>query len=257
MGALDGKKIIVTGGASGMGAAIVRAYVAEGALVVSMDVNDEMGNKVVSDANASNSCSYLHCDVSKRSEVESAFDDAVGKLGGLDVLVNAAGIETAAPAEDITDDDWDRIFNVNMKGTFYTNQVAFKHLKDNGGRIINFGSGAGVNGMPGGAHYSASKGAVMSWTRTIAKEWGQYNISVNAIAPVIETPMAQAHFDRMSPDEFAAFKAGTEQAIPLTGWFGDPDRDLAPVLVFLASEGARFLTGQTYAVDGGMMMMKA
>jgi 2-hydroxycyclohexanecarboxyl-CoA dehydrogenase len=257
MGTLNGKRIIVTGGASGMGAAVVRAYVTEGALVTSLDINDADGEAVVAATNAGNNCCYLHCDVAEREEVEAAFAEAVNNLGGLDVLVNAAGIERATPAEAISDQAWDDIFNVNMKGTFHTNQEAFKYLQEAGGRIINFGSGAGVHGMTGGAHYSASKAAVMAWTRTIAQEWGKYNISVNAMAPVIETPMARAHFARMSVEEFDAFKANTAQRIPLGGWFGDPDRDFAPVMVFLASDSARFLTGQTYAVDGGMLMMKA
>lgn len=257
MGVLEGKRAIVTGGASGMGAAVVRAYVAEGALVVSMDVDDDAGNAVVNGTNAGNACSYLHCDVSRRVGVESAFAEAVERLGGLDVLVNAAGIEEAAPAEEITDEAWDRVFDVNLKGTLHTNQTAFKYLKDKGGRILNFGSGAGIHAYPGGAHYSASKGAVMSWTRTVAQEWGRYNIAVNAMAPVIETPMAKKYFARMSEEEFETFKAGMSQRIPLGGWFGDPDEDFAPVMVFLASDAARFLTGQTYAVDGGSVMMKA
>jgi NAD(P)-dependent dehydrogenase (short-subunit alcohol dehydrogenase family) len=252
---LSGKKAIVTGGASGMGAAVVRAYIAEGAQVVSVDMNDEVGSAIA--RSLGDKCSFVHCDVSRRKDVDDAFAAAVKVLGGLDVLVHAAGVERTSPAEATSEDEWDFIFDVNAKGTFLTNQAAFRYLKENGGRIINFGSGAGINGMPGGAHYSASKGAVMAWTRTVAKEWGRYNIAVNAIAPVIATPMAQAHFERMTPDEFNAFKQAFSAQIPLGGWFGDPDRDLAPVVVFLASEGARFLTGQTYAVDGGAVMMKA
>jgi 2-hydroxycyclohexanecarboxyl-CoA dehydrogenase len=257
MGQLDGKRIIVSGGASGMGAAVVRAYLAEGAQVISLDIDDKAGETVLNESKARKNGSFLHCDVSNRNEVDTCFEQSLTRLGGLDVLVNAAGIERACPAEEISDQQWDDIFDVNMKGTVYTNQAAFKSMKDTGGRIINFGSAAGVAGMPGGADYSASKAAVMAWTRTAAQEWGQYNITVNAMAPVIETPMAQTNFARMSPAEFEAFKAAMTQRIPLSGWFGDPDRDFAPVMIFLASDGARYLTGQTYAVDGGMMMMKA
>ncbi|MDD9961277.1 MAG: SDR family oxidoreductase [Gammaproteobacteria bacterium] len=105
-------------------------------------------------------------------------------------------------------------------------------------------------------HYPASKGAGMSWTCTIAQEVGRYNIAVNAVAPVIETPLVKKYFARMSPEEFETLKAGMKQRIPLGGWFGDPDREFAPAMVVLASDAAHFLTGQTYAVDGGHLLMK-
>ena len=112
-----------------------------------------------------------------------------------------------------------------------------------------------MRGQRGAAHYSAAKGAVMAWTRTVAQEWAPYGITVNAILPAIWTPMYDAHRARMTEEERALHDLQMQYAVPLGGRLGDPDRDLAPVLVFLAGDGARFITGQAIAVDGGMVML--
>ncbi len=250
---LDDKRIIVTGGASGIAAAAVRAYAREGARVVSLDVDDEGGRRVA--AELGERVVYLHCDVARRSEVFDVFAQAVDHLGGLDAMANVAGVERRTPAEDIADDEWDLVFDTNVKGTLYTNQAAFRHMKERGGRIINFGSAAGIRGQAGSAHYSASKGAVMAWTRTVALEWGKYGITVNSIVPAIWTPMYDAWRARMSDQERAIHDMAMKHIIPLGGRLGDPDRDMAPVMVFLVSDASRFMTGQAFAVDGGMIMM--
>ena len=250
---LANRRIIVTGGASGIAAAGVRAFAREGARVASLDVADEAGERVA--AAAGPTVTYHHCDVAHRAEVDRVFAHAVAVLGGLDVLVHAAGVERATPAEDIDDEEWDLVFAVNVKGTLYTNQAAFRHLREHGGRILNFGSGAGIRGQRGSAHYSAAKAAVMSWTRTVAQEWGSYGITVNSIVPAIWTPMYDAHRARMSPEQLAIHDLTMQHVVPLGGRLGDADRDLAPVLVFLAGDGARFITGQVIAVDGGMVMI--
>ena len=255
---LDGKRIIVTGGSRGIAESAVRAFTREGASVASLDVRDEAGEQVAGEASAEGpgKARYYHCDVSDRKSVKGVFAEAVGDLGGLDGLVHAAGIHREAAPEDITDEDWDAVINVNLKGTFITNQEAFPYLRDNGGgRILNFGSSAGLVPYRNSAHYSASKGGVISWTRTVAHEWGAHGISVNAIAPGIQTPMAEEVAERGG----SALEGTGEMRemimammIPLGGKLGDPDRDLAPVLVFLMTEGARFITAQIIAVDGGL-----
>jgi NAD(P)-dependent dehydrogenase (short-subunit alcohol dehydrogenase family) len=250
---LAGRRIVVTGGASGIGAATVRAYAREGARVASLDVNDEAGRRVAADAGPE--VTYLHCDVAERAQVDDGMARAVASLGGLDALVHAAGIERGQPAEEITDAEWDLVFAVNVKGTLHTNQAAFPHLRARGGRILNFGSGAAIRGQRGAAHYAASKGAVMAWTRTVAQEWAQYGITVNAIVPAMWTPMYDAHRARLGEPERTMHDLAMEHVIPLGGRLGDPDRDLAPVMVFLAGDGARFITGQAIAVDGGMVML--
>ena len=250
---LDGKRVIVTGGAQGIGEAAVRAFVHEGATVVSLDVQDDKGAAVVASADGSGRATYLHCDVGRRADVEAAFERATAELGGLDALVHVAGVERSSPAQDITDADWDLILDVNLKGTFLTNQAPFPHLRDNGGgRIVNFGSGAGLDKYPGGAHYSASKGGVMSWSRSVAAEWGPHGIGVVAIVPAMWTPMYDAHRAALSPDALAAHDAMMAGLIPMGGKLGDAETDLAPMLVFLLTDAARFITAQVIAVDGGL-----
>ena len=250
---LENKRAIVTGGASGIGAATVRAYVREGARVVALDVDDPGGSRVC--AEAGDGATFLRCDVADRDQVVAAVDRAVAQLGGLDVMANVAGVERRTPAEDIADAEWDLVFSVNVKGTLYTNQAAFRHLRAHGGRIINFGSGAGIRGQAGSAHYSASKGAVMAWTRTVAQEWAKYRITVNSVVPAIWTPMYDAWRARMSDQERMIHDMAMQHVVPLGGRLGDPDGDMAPVMIFLASDASHFMTGQCFAVDGGMIML--
>lgn len=250
---LQGKRVIVTGVASGIGASALKALAAAGASVVGMDVADEAGRAVAAGVKGG-AAHYLHCDVSDATQVRAAFAHAVEWLGGLDALVNIAGVERKSPAEDISQQDWDLMFNVNARGTMNTNQSAFTHLQARGGRILNFASAAGVMGVPGLAHYSAAKAAVLGWTRTAAKEWGRFNITVNAIAPGMWTPMYEHFRARLDEAQLRAHDEMMARQIPLGGRLGDPDHDMAPVLVFLVSDGARFITGQTLAVDGGLMI---
>ena len=256
---LTGKRIVVTGGARGIGEAAVRAFVGAGAAVHVLDVLDEPGERVAAQATATGPgrAVFRHCDVSRRSSVADAFAAAAADLGGLDALVNVAAVERRAPAEDIGDEDFDLTMRVNVGGTFLTNQAAFPHLRDSGGgRILNYASGAALYPYLNGAHYSASKGAVISWTRTVAHEWGRHNITANAVNPVIWTPMYEESRARYTPEQLVAHEAKMADRIPLGGRSGDPDRDMAPVLVFLVSDAARFITGQIISVDGGMVPLR-
>ena len=249
---LTGRRIIVTGGASGMGAGLVRALPALGAAVVSVDITADPGESIARESGAS----FVTADVADPEAVEAAFRTAVDSLGGLDVLIHAAGIAPGAPAEEIDLATWDRVLRINATGTFVTNQAAFGYLKENGGRIINFASAAGVQGLKGKAAYSASKGAVVAWTRTAAQEWARYAITVNAIAPAIWTPMYDKTRASMTPEQLVAHDAFMATAVPLGGKLGDVDQDFVPVLAFLAGEGSRFMTGQIFPVDGGTLMMR-
>jgi NAD(P)-dependent dehydrogenase (short-subunit alcohol dehydrogenase family) len=246
---LEGRRVVVTGGASGMGAALVRHLPIHGARVVSLDVNPG-GAAVAADSETA----FLQCDVASKSSIQQAIESAAGLLGGLDVLVHAAGVAPGGPAEDLTLDHWCGVMAVNATGTFLTNQAVLPHLKRaGGGRIINFASIAGIEGRPGKAAYSASKGAVVAWTRTVAVEWAKFAVTVNALAPAIWTPMYDKTRSAMTPEQLAAHDARRAEMIPLGGRLGDPVRDLVPFVVFLAGEGSRFMTGQTFAVDGGML----
>lgn len=252
---LEGKKVIVTGGSRGVAAAVTRAYVAEGAIVTIVDVLDELGEKVAEEVTGKGpgKATYRHCDISKREEVEAVFAEAAKEMGGLDVLANIAGVERTTKAEDITDEEYDFIMNINVRGTMLTNQAAFRAMSPQGyGAIINYGSDAGLNPYPGGGHYSASKGAVMAWTRTISTEWGHVGIRANSVVPAIWTPMYDEHRSVMTPEQLAEHEETMKNRIPLGGKLGDPDKDIAPVMVFLASDDSRFINGQIISVNGGL-----
>jgi NAD(P)-dependent dehydrogenase (short-subunit alcohol dehydrogenase family) len=251
MNRLDGRRVVVTGGASGMGEGLVRAFPQLGARVVSLDRSPD-GAEVAKASGAD----FLTCDVSDEDSVEDAMSQAVSILGGLDVLVHAAGIAPGAPAARTSFDEFQRVMTINATGTMLTNRAAFGNFKTDGGQILNFASGAGVNGYPGKAAYAASKGAVLAWTRTIAVEWGPSGVTANAIVPAIWTPMYEATRASMSAEQLSAHDAVMAQRVPLGGRLGDIEQDFVPVLAFLASPDARFMTGQMFAIDGGMLMVR-
>ena len=251
---LNGKRIIVTGAARGMGAATVRAYVAAGAHVIGMDVNDDAGTAVAAEAHARGpgTAAYLHVDIAQRDSVETVFAEAVRLLGGLDALAHPAAIQRSSDAGSVSDEDWDLMFAVNVRGTMLTNQVAWRHMKaSGGGSIINFGSISGQRPEPGAAAYSAAKGAVHSWTRTAAGTWGVDKVRVNAVLPAMATPMYQEAMARANEAQRTASYWRNREGIALGQEYGDPDRDLGPVMVFLASDASHFITGQLIPVDGG------
>jgi NAD(P)-dependent dehydrogenase (short-subunit alcohol dehydrogenase family) len=249
---LTGRRVIVTGGASGMGAAVVRSFPALGAQVVSMDRRDDEGRRVAE----SSAAAFVHCDVAAEDSVAAAFTAAATQLGGLDVLIHAAGVPARVAATDTTIDQWEDVMSVNATGTFLVNRAAYPLLRESKGMILNFASAAGVRGAAGWGAYSASKGAVLSWTRSIAVEWAADGIRVNCIAPVIATPMFESVRAGMSPDDLAAWDAQLKAAIPLRGWPGDAQEDLVPVLAFLSTPECGFMTGQVFCIDGGQVMMR-
>jgi 3-oxoacyl-[acyl-carrier protein] reductase len=251
---LQGKRIIVTGCARGMGAATVRAYVQAGANVIGMDVADDAGAEIAASAQATGPgpAGYLHVDVSDKQSVETAFAEAAERLGGLDVLAHPAAIQRSADASDVSVEDWDLMFAVNVRGTMLTNQAAHTHMKaSGGGSIINFGSISGQRPEPSAAAYSAAKGAVHSWTRTAAGTWGVDNIRVNAILPAMVTPMYEEARARPYDEEKMASYQVQMATIAMGGKYGDPDKDLGPVMVFFASDASWFISGQLIPVDGG------
>lgn len=250
---LQGKRIIVTGSARGMGAATLRAYVQAGADVIGMDVSGEAGAAVAAEATAKGpgTAGYVHVDVADKQSVGTAFAAAAERLGGLDVLAHPAAIQRSSDAGDVSVEDWDLMFAVNVRGTMLTNQAAHGYMKAaGGGSIINFGSISGQRPEPSAAAYSAAKGAVHSWTRTAAGTWGADNIRVNAMLPAMATPMYEEALARPVDERVADYQVQTA-TIAMGGKYGDPDRDLGPVMVFFASDASWFITGQLIAVDGG------
>lgn len=256
---LNGYKIIVTGSARGMGAATVRAYVAAGAQVVGMDLDQEAGERVVKGATESGpgSATFMTVDISNTEQVTRAFDAAAESLGGLNVLAHPAAIQRPGDAAHVTVEDWDLMMAVNVRGTMLTNQAAHRLMAPQGrGSIINFGSVSGLRPEPVAPAYSAAKGAVHSWTRTAAAAWGADGVRVNAILPAIATPMYEEAKARMTEEQLTAHYWQNEQSIAMGQKYGDPDRDLGPVMVFLASEASRFITGQLLPVDGGQTSVR-
>jgi NAD(P)-dependent dehydrogenase (short-subunit alcohol dehydrogenase family) len=247
MGKLQDKRIIVTGGAGGIGNAAVNLL-------------SGMGARVACTYNSSvpavpPGVLALRCNIANRDEVHSVFGQLVAQLGGLDALVHAAGVHHSKPAELVDDQDWDHALDLNGKATAWCNQAAFLHMRESGGSIINMGSVEGVRGFAGNACYAASRGAVMAWTRSVALEWGRHKVRVNCVAPAIHTEIFERQRQQMDAATLGMVDAHIAASIPLGGKMGDPLQDLAPVLAFLASDDARFITGQVLAVDGGLMML--
>lgn len=250
---LQGRRVIITGGASGMGEGLVRAFPELGARVVALDITEAAGQRIAKEAGA---VGFVRVDVTDQASVDAAVARAVDLLGGLDVLIHAAGISPRGTGEETTLEIWNRTMAVNATGTFLTNLAVFPYLKEKGGAILNFASAAGMAGYPQKAAYAASKGAVVAWIRSVAVNWGAYNIRVNGIAPAIWTPMYEKTRSELNPEQLAEHDKFMAMSVPLGGKLGDIRKDFVPVLAFLASEGARFMTGQIFPVDGGAMMVR-
>jgi NAD(P)-dependent dehydrogenase (short-subunit alcohol dehydrogenase family) len=250
MTALGDKRILITGGASGIGAAAVHALGAVGAKVAATYHSTPPPDDLMAAA-------WLHCDVRDPAAVTETVRRTVETLGGLDVLVHAAGIWQAGIPGQVEADDLDFVLDTNLKSTVYTNQAAHAVMQGHGGRIINLGSAEGVMGSPISAGYAAAKAGVHAWTRSAAKVWASANVTVNALAPAVKTAGAERLRDFLGPDAAPFLDQQLKASIPIGGKLGDPLSDLAPILVFLAGDGARFITGQLLAVDGGLMMLGA
>lgn len=243
---LEGKLAVVTGASRGIGEGIALTFAAHGAVVVAADI-DEDGAAVVAGKirDAGGAAESVRMDVADIADIRRACDAIAERHGRIDVWVNNAGISQNLPIEDLEGEDWDRIMNVDLRGTFFCSQAAFRVMKrQGGGRIINIASLAGERGGRfAGAHYSAAKAGVIVLTKCLALSGGEFHINVNAIAPgLIQTPMA----------EELGFLRGDHADIPL-GRLGTP-RDIGDAALFLASSLSEYVTGATIDVNGGMFM---
>jgi NAD(P)-dependent dehydrogenase (short-subunit alcohol dehydrogenase family) len=248
--ALEHRRILVTGGATGIGAAAVAVLTAAGANVAATYHKSSPPDGLAA--------AWIQCDVRDADAVSTMVQQAAERLGGLDVLVNAAGLWQAGIPGYIGSDEISFLLDTNVKATILTNQAAYTVMKDQkpkGGRIINFGSSEAVMGSPISAVYAATKGAVQAWTRSAAKAWASENITVNALAPAVQTAGAERLRDFLGPEAAALIDQQMKMMIPLGGALGEPARDVGPMLVFLAGAGSGFITGQLLAVDGGLMMV--
>ena len=243
---LDGRVAIVTGAGSGLGKCIAQTYAREGAQVAVLDI-DESAAKAVASA-IGNRAIALRCDVTRRADIDAALRETESALGSVSVLVNNAGVtHLNKPMGDIGEDEFDRVFDVNVKGVFLFSQAAIPAMRANGGGvIINIGSTAALRPRPGLSAYNATKGAVHLLSKTMAVELAPDKIRVCTIAPVAsETPLLASFMGGDDAERRAKFVV----TVPL-GRFAQP-QDIADAALFLASDEARFITGNVLEVDGG------
>jgi NAD(P)-dependent dehydrogenase (short-subunit alcohol dehydrogenase family) len=240
---LKNKVAIVTGAKQGIGFGIASAFAKEGCSVVISDIIQSDCEKAAKKLQKFGGKTLaVACDVSKKIEVDNLISETVKKFGKLDILVNNAGIFPTAAFLEITETEWDKVLDVNLKSMFLCSQSAIKKMKA-GGKIVNISSIASLVGFEGLVHYCASKGGVNGMTRALALELAGKGINVNAVAPgAIKTPGAAKNMTEEG-------KKGFLLAIPLKK-MGVPD-DIAQAVIFLASDKADYITGQVLVVDGG------
>jgi NAD(P)-dependent dehydrogenase (short-subunit alcohol dehydrogenase family) len=248
-----GKRVLVTGGASGIGESSVRRFVAEGASVAIVDLDEARGSALAAELAAQGTVIYRRADITREAEVSAVVADVVTTLGGLDVLHANAGIAVGGSAVEQTEEDWDRVYAVNVKAPWLCAKHVVPHLlAAGGGSIVITGSTSGLLGFPGVIAYTSSKGAVINLTRSLALEHAQQGIRVNCVCPGhIDTPMSRKHFE--DPDDPSALAAGFAMLaaqLPVNR-MGTPE-EVAALCVFLASDDAGFCTGGIYVCDGGL-----
>ena len=245
MGKLDNRIAIVTGAGQGIGAAIATKLAAEGATVVVTDINVETAKATA--ATIGNGAVGILTDVTDRESVDAMVDNVVSELGRVDVLINNAGWDKVEPFVDSQPSDWDRIIAINLYGQLNTCHKVLPLMAAQGyGRVVNIGSDSGRVGSSGEAVYSAAKGGVIAFTKTIAREMARAGVTANCVSPgPTDTPL----FASIGGEKL---RDALTRAIPLKR-LGQPS-DLANAVAFLASDEAAFITGQTVSVSGGLTM---
>ncbi len=243
---LEGKTAVVTGASKGIGAEIAKQMAAEGAsVVVNYSSSKAAADMVAADiAGKGGKAVAVQADVSKPDDIKKLFAETKKAFGKLDVLVNNAGIYEFAPLEGITAENFNKQFGLNVLGLILTTQEAVKHFGESGGSVVNIGSVVGKLALPGGTVYSATKAAVDSITRTLSAELGPKKIRVNAVCPgMVETE------GNYTAKEGSDFRKGVEEKTPL-GRIGQVD-DIAPAVVYFASDDSKWVTGEALYIAGG------
>jgi NAD(P)-dependent dehydrogenase (short-subunit alcohol dehydrogenase family) len=248
MRGLKGKGVLVSGGSRGIGQAAVQRFLEEGCQVFFCGVKIEEVEQTLQDLGGLGPLQGMTCDVSLAEEAERLVENATAWLGGIDILINNAGIAWQEPFVEITSENWNRILAVNLGGMFLVAQAAARRMiaRGQGGAIVNMSSTNGLVGEALYAHYNASKGGVLTLTKTMAIELGKYGIRVNALCPgYILTPLTESIYD---PALIAAY---VDDKIPL-GRVGRPE-DVAAAYAFLVSDDAAFIHGAELVIDGGQL----
>lgn len=245
---IENKVAFVTGGAIGMGEATVRQVIADGGQAVIVDIDAVRANAIIADLPKGKAI-FCKADVSNENEVEQAVAAGIERFGRIDIVVNAAGITSLwGPVllEDVKLEDWNRMLSINLTGAFLVTKHTIPHMKRQlHGRIVNISSTAAIGtGYKGGAPYCSSKAGMIGLTKMTAKEGGAFGITCNAIGPgPVKTPTRKLLVDK---------EAQLLPTVPV-GFFAEP-QDMGNVIVFLASDAARFITGQFILVDGGISL---
>ncbi len=252
-GKLSGKVAVITGAGSGIGRAAAELFAREGAEVALVDLNAQAAVAAAGEITAAGGRALaVGADVADAAQVDLAFRQISGEFGRIDVLYNNAGVNSAGSVVDATDEDWDRCFAVNAKGTFLCSRAAGRLMvAAGGGSIVNQGSVAAVVGIANFASYCASKGAVVALTRSMSVDLAPRNVRVNVICPgTVYTPLMEPMLRARGNGDLAAGLAMTTAKYPI-GRLGTP-AEIAAVALFLASDDSSFLTGSVITADGGM-----
>jgi len=249
-GRLASKVAVISGGGQGIGRGVALAFAGEGAHVAILDLTVEKSGLVARECGARGPDAIgLRCDVAERAEVDGAVRAVVERFGRIDVVVTAALPKIAVEPFELTSAErMEKLWRVGFLGVTNVMQSCLPYLKSGGGRVINFGSGAGIGAARGYAAYGPVKEAVRAITRIAAREWGQYGINVNAICPFAKSDQFD-EWAEANPDQARAALAGT-----VLGRAGDTEHDIGRAAVFLASEDAALITGHSLMVDGGQSM---
>jgi NAD(P)-dependent dehydrogenase (short-subunit alcohol dehydrogenase family) len=253
---LDGKVAVVTGGASGIGRAIVRRFARSGACVRILDIDLKQAEAAALEVvDGEGDASAFQCDVTSRESVKAVFDQLFRKEA-VHILVNNAGISHVGSLETTTERDFDKLFEVNVKGFFNCMQACIGHMKENGGGVIlNMASIAGSSALADRFAYSMSKGAVIAMTYSVAKDYIQHKIRCNCISPArVHTPFVDGYLQRNYPGKEKEMFAKLSAAQPI-GRMGEP-HEVAALALFLCSQEAAFITGVDYPIDGGFFNLR-
>ncbi|MFK7792688.1 MAG: L-iditol 2-dehydrogenase [Devosiaceae bacterium] len=253
---LEGKCALITGAARGIGLAFAESYARESARVAIADIDDARAQKAAE--TIGDAAMAVHMDVSDQDSIERSVAEAVSAMGKIDILINNAALFTAAPIVDISRDDYDRIFNINVAGTLFTLQAVARHMiaRGQGGKIINMASQAGRRGEALVGVYCASKAAVISLTQSAGLDLIKHGINVNAIAPGVvdgeHWDGVDAMFAKLEGKAHGQKRREVGESVPF-GRMGSAE-DLTGMAIFLASDEANYIVAQTYNVDGGQWM---
>ena len=250
---LRNRTAIITGAASGIGRAIALLFAKHGARIAILDLVP--GDSVEQIEAAGGTAVFVPCDVTRQLDVGDAFAVVQDRFGALDILVNSAGVAAIGTVEQTEEDDFDRVYDVNVKGVYNCLRAGVRAMKGRGGAILNIASVASVVGIPDRFAYSMSKGAVLTMTYSVACDYVQHGIRCNAVAPGrVHTPFVDGYLAKTYPGREQEMFDKLSRTQPI-GRMGEP-REIAELALFLCSDAAAFITGSNYAIDGGFVSLK-